>query len=149
MTTATEANRNRGFLPYLAVDNGTIPASGLSRLARERRRKELGIYTAVNNRPALASYDEPEAAAKAVFDPVHQEALRLAERIRNEHKNAQARCDGDRNNFIVPGWSDERVLYGALAILNKEGLRLGSMSVADEGCWKMWFYALEPEEAFC
>lgn len=122
--------------------NPDVSRSDPSPFARDRRRRKLGITLEVSNRPALSSYS-PEVVAPTVpaANPVEMEARRLAERIRGEYERA-----GDRGNFIVPGWSESDVLYGALAILSNEGLRLGSMSVADEGCWNLWFFAVPPDD---
>lgn len=144
MTVVIETVHANGFTPSLVANNPTIRSQELSALGRERRRKSLGIHVAVNNRPALCSYDEAPAPV-ANRDPIEQEALRLAETIRTEYKRV-----GERNTFVVD-FSEPRVLYAALAILNKEGLKLGSMSVGDGG-WNIWFYAVEPEadyDSYC
>jgi hypothetical protein len=126
----------------LVAFNPNVPKSDNSAFRRERLRAKRGIGLVVSNRPALLTYDAPRVVSPAA-SPIELEARNLAATIRREHERASATCGGDAANFIVPGWSDQEVLYAALAILNKEGMRLGSMSVADEGCWKMWFYKVE------
>lgn len=137
MTVVIETARACGFIPHLVADNPAIRSPELSSLGRERRRKALGIHVAANKGRALCSYGEAPAPV-AKHDPIELEARRLAETIRTEHKRV-----GDGNDFTVD-FSEQQVLYSALAILTKEGLKLGSMCVGDGG-WKVWFYAVEPD----
>jgi hypothetical protein len=116
------------FVPQIIQGDvqGNIPH--LSTRERSKRIAQIGMSLVADNGPALASYDAPQVVAK-VHDPIETEAVRLAERIRTEHKAAGASCGDSRSEFEVPEWSCQDVFYRALAILNLEGMRLANMRV--------------------
>jgi len=120
---------------HLASLNDSISSSSRSPLARDRARSKLGLRLVADNGPAMCSYDQEEAAT-AVHDPISQEAARLTETIRTERRRAQTSDSPDRF-CVYTDWSCEDVLYRALATLNKEGIKLGSMTAAGDQ-WRVY-----------
>jgi hypothetical protein len=127
---------------HLASINDSISSNSRTPLMRERARSKLGLRLVADNGPSLCSHEREEPKT-SVVDPIALEAARLTETIRSQRRRAETTDSPDRF-YVHASWSSDDVLYRALATLNKEGIKLGSMTVAGDQ-WRVYLVC-EPVE---